>query len=77
MRRDTVWRKARWIPDAAAAVDAAVWESIHAGVTDSQTLYDVARLRGRRPAPLGDAAASAPADVSRSTWRTRRSGPSR
>jgi hypothetical protein len=43
MRRSAVWRKARWIPDAAAAVDAAVWEAIHSGVTDSQTLYDVAR----------------------------------
>ncbi len=43
LRRSAVWRKARWIPDAAAAVDAAVWEAIHTGVTDSQKLYDVAR----------------------------------
>jgi hypothetical protein len=43
MRRSAVWRKARWIPDAAPAVDAAVWEAIHSGVTDWQTLYDIAR----------------------------------
>ena len=49
MRRSAVWRKARWIPDAAAAVDAAVWEAIHSGVTDWQTLYDVARYAAVAP----------------------------
>ena len=43
MRRNAVWSKARWVPDAAAAVDVAVWEAIHSGVTEWQTLFDVAR----------------------------------
>lgn len=43
MRRTAVWSKARWVPDADAAVDAAVWEAIHSGVTTWQTLFDVAR----------------------------------
>ena len=43
MRRWVVWRMARWIPDAAAAVDAAVWESISGGATDWQSLFDAAR----------------------------------
>lgn len=43
LRRSAVWRKARWIPDAAAAVDAAVWEAIHKGVTDLDRLDDIAQ----------------------------------
>lgn len=43
LRRAAVWRNARWIPDADAAVDAAVWEAIHSGVTDRLALYNVAR----------------------------------
>jgi hypothetical protein len=43
MRQTAVWSKARWVPDAAAAVDVAVWEAIHSGVTEWQRLFDVAR----------------------------------
>lgn len=43
MRQSVVWRKARWIPDADAAVAAAVWEAIQQGATDWQSLYDAAR----------------------------------
>ena len=43
MRQSVVWRKARWIPDADAAVAAAVWEAIQRGATDWQSLYDAAR----------------------------------
>ena len=43
LRRDAVRRCARWLPDAASAVDVAVWEAIHAGVTDRLALYNVAR----------------------------------
>ena len=62
MRRNAAWSKARWVPDAAAAVDVAVWEAIHSGVTDWQSLFDVARyaavaqrryeLRQRRRPPI-------------------------
>lgn len=62
MRRSVVRTKARWIPDAAAAVDVVVWEAIQRGVTDWQGLYDAARygaiahrryeMRHRRPPPL-------------------------
>lgn len=42
LRRQAV-RKAPWVPDAAEAVDAAVWEAIASGVTNTTSLYDVAR----------------------------------
>jgi hypothetical protein len=72
MRSSAVWTKARWVPDAAAAVDAAVWEAIHFGVTDWQTLFDTARyaavaqrryeLRQRRRPPTWTPAPVDPAD---------------
>jgi hypothetical protein len=43
MRQAVVRGKARWIPDADAAVAAAVWEAIQRGATDWQALYDTAR----------------------------------
>jgi hypothetical protein len=43
MRQAVVLTKARWIPDAHAAVAAAVWEAIQRGVTDPQGLFDAAR----------------------------------
>jgi hypothetical protein len=72
LRREAVWRKARWIPDAAAAVDAAVWTAIHDGVTDDRDLWDVARyaavaqrryeMRQRRRQPAYALESNDPAD---------------